>query len=313
MSRVGRSLPDRREFLALGVGALAVAAVPGVLRRERRLIRRRIPVMGTIAEVAVRHENEVWAQRAINAAFEELRRVDRTMTRFRSDSDVGRVNEARGGVVAVSEDTAIVLTSGLVWAGASAGRFDPCMGRFAEAHEQGAAPPARPPRGSLAGALEVDRSGSTTRVRIHDPMAAVDLGGIAKGYAVDLAARALRDQGIFHALVNAGGDLIAMGVDEDGDPWKIGIRSPDHPERVAEVIRVSDRAVATSGTYFRGRHILDPATGGEMSTGMRSLTVEAVTCMDADAGATAVFGLSRSKADGILRAAAGDARVIHSL
>jgi thiamine biosynthesis lipoprotein ApbE len=91
--------PTRRDFLGLGVGALAVASLPRALRRKERVVRRRIPVMGTIAEVAVRHRDEAWAQRGIDAAFDRLRHVDRTMSRFRADSDVGRLNAAgpRGG------------------------------------------------------------------------------------------------------------------------------------------------------------------------------------------------------------------------
>jgi thiamine biosynthesis lipoprotein ApbE len=94
--------PDRREFLALGVGALAVATLPRTLRHGPTLVRRQIPVMGTVAEVAVLHRDEVWAQRGIDAAFAELRRVERDMTRFRGDSDIGRVNASGCGVVPVS-------------------------------------------------------------------------------------------------------------------------------------------------------------------------------------------------------------------
>jgi thiamine biosynthesis lipoprotein len=165
----------------------------------------------------------------------------------------------------------------------------------------------------LAQALELDRTGSVPRVRLHDPGAAVDLGGIAKGYAVDLAARVLRDRGIFHALVNAGGDLVALGTDGEGEPWTVGVRSPDGSGRVVEVLGVTDAAVATSGTYLQGAHLLDPRSAAPVRTSTRSLTVEAATCMDADAAATALFGAPAEERRRILHAAAPGARIAHTL
>lgn len=310
--------PDRRDFLALGVGALAVAALPRAFRRRESLIRRRIPVMGTVAEIAVRHPDDAWAQRSMDLAFAELRRVDAGMSRFRSDSDVGRVNGARGGVVPVSEDTAVVLAAALGWASTSGGLFDPCLGRIMEegAWASGARRAMDSPRdrgaGSRASALEVDRHGSVPRVRLHHPDAAVDLGGIAKGYAVDLAARVLRERGIFHALVNAGGDLVAMGTDAAGEPWRVGVRDPDDGSGIVEVLTVMDAAVATSGTYLQGPHLLDPRTGAPLRTPTRSLTVEAPSCMDADAAATALFGAPPEDRPRMLASAPGS-RIAHTL
>lgn len=321
--------PTRRDFLALGVGALAVATLPRALRRQDRLVRRTIPVMGTVAEIAVRHPDEAWAQRAMDAAFAELRRTDATLSRFRADSEVGRLNGLAGrDAVAVCEDTAEVLGAALAWSAASDGRFDPCLGRLTGLWHPATrtAPPsdaerAAAGRGSRSGALELDRSGSVARAGLHAADAAVDLGGIGKGYGVDLAARALRDHGIFHALVNVGGDLVAMGVDGEEEPWRVGVRSPEHPDELIEVLRVSDRAVATSGDYLqsfqhggrRYHHLLDPATGEPRVTGMRSLTIEAVTCMEADAAATALFGLVGPEAESMLRRGAPGARIAHSV
>lgn len=321
--------PNRRDFLALGVGALAVATLPRALRRPERLVRRQIPVMGTVAEIAVRHPDETWAQRAMDAAFAELRRVDVTMSRFRADSDVGRTNRAAGReAVAVCDDTAEVLASSLTWARVSDGRFDPCLGRVSELWHVGSrgAPPSDAElqlvgRGGHYLELEVERTGSVPRALLHASDAAVDLGGIGKGYGVDLAARALRDAGVFHALVNVGGDLVAMGTDAQGDPWKVGVRSPDHLEDVVEVLHVSDRAVATSGDYLqyfqhggrRYHHLMDPLTGEPRVTAMRSLTIEAATCMDADAAATALFGADAATMDNVLRRGAPGARVAHSV
>jgi thiamine biosynthesis lipoprotein len=321
--------PNRRDFLTLGVGALAVATLPRALRRKDRLVRRTVPLMGTYAEIAVRHRDEAWAQRGIDAALAELRRVDRTMSSFKADSDVGRLNALAGREpAAVSEDCAEVLVAALGWAEASDGRFDPCLGKLVDLWhvETRTAPPTDAEvtaagRGSHFRSLEVDRGGSIPRAVLAERNVAVDLGGIAVGYAVDLATRSLREQGIFNAIVNVGGDLAAMGTDADDEPWSVGVRSPEHVSEMVTTLRVSDRAVTTSGDYFKyfqygGRryhHLLDPVTGEPRRTSMHSLTIEAPTCIDADAGATALYGLDRPTADRILAARAPGARVAHSV
>ncbi len=323
--------PSRREFVALGIGAFVVAVLPPVVGRRRRprLVRRTVPLMGTIAELAVVHRDARYAYAAIDAAIRELRLVDRTMSRFRADSDVGRANRAalRQPVV-VTPETAHVLERALRWAEASSGEFDPCLGKAVTlwdvAHRRTPPPPDRVR--ALAGrelyrALELGVWRRRPVVLFHDPDVALDLGGIAKGYGVDRAMEALRAYGIASGLVNVGGDLYALGRSEDGDPWRVGIRDPDRPERLADTFDVEDCAVATSGDYlqyfrYRGRryhHMLDPRTGEPKRTGMRSVTVVAATCLDADAAATAVFGLPGPQAEPVLRAAAPDARVVRRL
>jgi thiamine biosynthesis lipoprotein len=112
--------PTRREALALGVGAFVVAAVPFARARRRHLVRRTIPVMGTIAEVAVVDRDAARAQQAIDAAFAELRWVEARMSRYSPTSDVGRANSAPAGEgVAVSDATADVLEAALGWADAT--------------------------------------------------------------------------------------------------------------------------------------------------------------------------------------------------
>lgn len=299
-----RGGPDRREFLALGVGALAVAVLPAALRPRPKLVRRSIPVMGTVAEVAIPTRNEAWAQRAIEAAFAELRRVDATMSRFRPESDVARLDAAAGEWTAVSHDTGVVLRQALAWARRSDGAFDPCLGGVTRLWDAAGrtAPPAPEEIGDYAEAglwrtLEVEAGAETARARLSSPLASVDLGGIAKGFAVDAAAAALRDFGVGDGLVNVGGDLVALGADPAGDPWLVGVRDPSDPERLATRLEVADGAVATSGDYLRffqhgGRryhHLLDPSSGSPRRTAIRSLTVRADRCLDADAAATALY------------------------
>jgi thiamine biosynthesis lipoprotein len=314
----------RRAFLALGVGAFVVGALPFAWLRRRRLVRRTLPVMGTLAEIAVVGADERQAQAAIGAAFAELQRVDRLMSHFSPHSDVGRANRgAFREAVPVSADTAFVLAESLAWAETSDGAFDPCLGRAIGLWDVGhrVVPPSVREVRAVAGrglyrALDLDRARS--RVRLHDRDARIDLGGIAKGYGVDRAVHALRACGIEHALVSAGGDLYALGRSADGDRWHVGIRRPDDPSRVGATLRIADAGVATSGDYFqffdhagsRYHHLIDPRRGAPRQSATHSVTVVAETCMQADAAATAVFGMSPVEAQRLLRARAPGARVV---
>jgi thiamine biosynthesis lipoprotein len=156
-------------------------------------------------------------------------------------------------------------------------------------------------------------------VRLGAADARIDLGGIAKGYGVDQAVVALREWGIEDALVNVGGDLYAMGRSEDGNPWRIGIRSPENVHRLVASFELTDAAVATSGDYlqyfeYHGRryhHLLDPATGAPLATGMHSITTQADDCITADAAATACFGRDVAQVHGWLGPAG--TRIVHSV
>jgi len=315
--------PTRRELLLLGVGAFVVAAWPSSGRRS--VIRRSVPVMGTVADFAVVHGDRVRAQEAINAAIAELQQVERCMTRFDPESDVGRANRAAATeATTVSLATAAVIAAALDWADASDGAFDPCLARTIEAwdvtHRSDPPPPAAYER--LAGrrlyrALDVATWRGQPALRFRDPDVGLDLGGIAKGYGVDRAVAALRQHGISHAIVNVGGDLYAIGSAEDGDPWRVGVRSPDQPDRIVATLEVRDRAIATSGTYLqyfesgghRYHHLMNPDTAAPRVCTMKSLTVSADSCMAADAAATALFGGTDADTDRVLAQLALSARI----
>lgn len=326
---VDRRYPSRREFLGLGLGAFVVGSMGiGLGRRRDAVVRRSIPIMGTTAEIAVVHGDERLAQAAIEAAFAEMREVERSMTRFRDDSEVGRANlRAAAGPVTIGAGTAAVLAESLRWATASGGLFDPALLRATALWDVGhrTAPPAASEVRRLAGArlyreVELGWRGGEPVVLFHEPEMGIDLGGIAKGYAVDRAVAALRGRGIRNALVNAGGDLYALGRSPEGDAWEIGVQSPAGGG-IATSLRLENEAVATSGDYQqyfehdgrRYHHLLDPRTGEPHRTTAHSVTIAASSCMTADAAATTVFGCESADAVRILAAAAPDARLAHTI
>jgi len=308
--------PSRRDVISLGVG-LFVVGISGLRQTYRRTLQRRfVPVMGTVAEISVVSGNERLAQGAIDAAIDRLYQVERTMTRFSSTSDVGRTNlGAASGPVHVSAETSTVLHAAVEWAERSEGRFDPCFARAVELWDVSSRT-VPPPSGDtqrfanrrLHRQLQVHRWRGKHVVRFQEADLGIDLGGIAKGRAVDLAVQALRDWGIRDGLVNVGGDLYALGNAADGEPWLVGVRSPVDPEAVIATLPLTDGAIATSGDYEaffehagrRYHHILDPRTGEPVSSGRRTVTVAADNCMDADAAATAAFGLPTERAKSAL-------------
>ena len=310
------SYPTRREVIALGIGAFIVAVVPLAERRRPRPVRRTLPVMGTIAEILVVDARVDRAEAAIDGAFAELTTVDRTMSRFRTDSDIGRANAmAAAAPVVVGAATADVIGHALEWARLSEGAFDPAIGRVVELWDvthRDAPPPDEGVR-RLAGrqlhrAVELGRERGRHAVRFATDDVHLDLGGIAKGHGVDRAVDALRARGIENALVNVGGDLYALGHGASGSPWRVGVRSPTDPDGLVATVEASDSAIATSGDYeqffrYRGmayHHVMDPGTASPRRGAMHSATVRAATCLDADAGATAVFNMATEQASGVL-------------
>jgi thiamine biosynthesis lipoprotein len=143
---------------------------------------------------------------------------------------------------------------------------------------------------------------ATSTVRFTQPGVRIDLGGIAKGYAVDCGIDILRARGFTHALVNAGGDSRVIG-DRFGKPWVIGIRHPDHPDQVITRVPLTDSAFSTSGDYeryfdedgVRYHHIIDPRTGHSASK-VRSATVIAPTATRTDGLSKTAFVLGADEA-----------------
>jgi len=125
-------------------------------------------------------------------------------------------------------------------------------------------------------------------IRHHRPDGQPDPTGLVKGWSVDRAVTMLEDAGVRHCSVNAGGDVVVRGYPEPGRTWRVGIQHPGIRDRLAGVVSGTDFAVATSGTYERGEHILDPRAGAP-PTGLVSMTVIGPELALADAYATAAF------------------------
>jgi thiamine biosynthesis lipoprotein len=170
---------------------------------------------------------------------------------------------------------------------------------------------------SLYHAVETGTRRGAPVLVYHDADASLDLGAVAKGYAVDRAADALRARGITKGVVIAGGDLYAIGTAPDGELWTVGIRDPHDLRATIGSLRVADAAVATSGTYIRFfrhhgvryHHLMDPEIAAPRRTAVESFTIRADRCMHADVATTALYGMAPDRAARILAALSPNARV----
>ena len=173
------------------------------------------------------------------------------------------------------------------------GAFDPAVGHlmaargFDREHRSGRTPRSPVAAGEGVSYRNVHVDDDARTITLDRPLT-LDLGAVAKGLAIDAAARELQPFGDF--AIDAGGDLYLGGRNPDGAPWSVGIRHPRLDGQLIDSLRVSNKAVCTSGDYERGAHILDPRAGG-VSVAAASVTVVAPTAMLADALATAAFVL----------------------
>jgi thiamine biosynthesis lipoprotein len=255
-------------------------------------------IMGTRIVVKLWAEDQAAGEAAIDAVMADMRHVDETMSTFKPTSEVSKVNaQAADGPVPISPELYSLLSTALEYSRITEGAFDITYASVGYMYDFRAH--VRPSEQQILAALPavnyrhllLDPKQHT--VRFTQRGVRIDLGGIAKGWAVDRGIEILKARGFTHALVNAGGDSRVIG-DRMGEPWVIGISDPNHPERFFTRIPLSDTAYSTSGDYeryydengVRYHHIIDPHTGHSASK-VRSATVIAPT-------ATRTDGLSKT-------------------
>jgi len=287
--------------LLIAVGTLLVSACgqnpDGNLRKTTRFM------MGTVVEVIVVGPGDA-ARKITEEVFDELKRVE-DLTSFHKESPLTRLNEAAGtGPVRTDPELLWIISEGLRFAAQSRGAFDPTVGPLTRQWNFSGGEPRLPEESEIAAALKttgwkkVNLDSETGTIILPEPGMALDLGGIAKGYALDRAREVLKRSGAVGALVNAGGDILALGEKEPGKPWRIGVQEPRNPRGMVAVASIKDKIIVTSGDYERffihnGRryhHVLDPKTGYP-TEGLQSATIVASDGVTADATATAVFPL----------------------
>jgi thiamine biosynthesis lipoprotein len=267
--------------------------------RSQQLSRSRI-LMGTVVEISAHGADLGRLEAAVTAAFEEIARIERLMHPTGEGSDVARLTASSQGTE-VAPETAEVIALGLRVAALSGGAFDMGLGRlkglWGIESEAPRVPAPEEVRQALTGTGPDGLRLDGLRVEKATATLAVDLGAIAKGYAIDRAAEVLRKAGIDSAAINAGGDIRLIGG-HSGRPWRIAIQHPRDADRQLATLELADLAVVTSGDYerfferdgVRYHHIFDPRTGYPAGL-CQSVTIVTPSAALADALSTAVFVL----------------------
>jgi thiamine biosynthesis lipoprotein len=261
-----------------------------------------IDLMGTSVSVELWLEDREIGERLVERVLDEYRRVDALMSTYRPDSEISRVNrQGDEERVKIGGELFDLIERSLVLSERSGGAFDisyESVGYFYDFRSR-----RHPTAAQIAAHLEavdyraIRLDAGEQTIRFERPGMRINLGGIAKGYAVERAAALLREKGVRHALLNAGGDTRVLG-DRLGQPWIVGIRHPRAPDEIVTRLPIVDEAVSTSGDYERffeeeGRryhHIINPATG-ESTNEMLSVTVIGPDAVMTDGLSTTVFVL----------------------
>jgi thiamine biosynthesis lipoprotein len=245
--------------------------------------------MGTEASLIL--PDDARCDEAVRLATAAYDAVIADMSPWVPTSDVSRLNTANGTAITVSPRTLFVLEAALAHGDKTGGLFDPT---FAVVGDPSEAPP-DPKKRTLIDYKKVAIDRATGTVRLQDPQMRLSLNGIAKGYAVDLAATALKNAGIRAFLLRLGGDLYAAGR-RGARPWKVAIRDPRALEQTFAELELEDAAFSTSGDYERFRvqdgvrahHIVDPRTG-LAATRSRSATLLTKDAITAEGLTKAIF------------------------
>ncbi|MFC1478868.1 FAD:protein FMN transferase [Candidatus Margulisiibacteriota bacterium] len=269
-------------------------------------------VMGTVAEIIVKGPGDGNAEKAVDAAFAEMARLETMFSFHDRASELNKINDnAFHMPYKVSLELYNVLDRSMQASLVTGGLFDITTGSlsrlygFNKGHEK-----KLPGRDELKKAMRlvnyklVKLDPKHRSVRFLKKGIVLDLGGSVKGYAIDRAVEVLKSMGINSGLVNIGGNMYGFGP----GPWKIGVRHPRNKDEIIEVINLKDSGVATSGDYERFfiknslkvHHIFDPRTGRSATENI-GVTVIAKDAFTADIFSTGIFILDREKAKEVIK------------
>jgi Membrane-associated lipoprotein involved in thiamine biosynthesis len=260
-------------------------------------------LMGNAFEITVVDRDEISANRHIDAAIDEIRRIERLLTTFNDGSQTNLINR-NAGIQPVKVDAEIFdliersiriskITDG--YFDISYGGIDKSFWNFDRDMQQLPDPELIKDHLKLVNYQNIILDPANQTVFLKEQGMRIGFGGIGKGYAAEMAKRLLQQRGVVSGIVNASGDLTTWGNQADGKPWTVGIADPDHSKQPFSYMNITDMAVATSGNYekfvvINGKkysHTINPKTGMPVS-GVKSVTVFCPNAEIADAMATPV-------------------------
>ena len=275
-----------------------------IIETKLSLFKRVLKLMGNRFEISVVADDEVWANKRIDEAIEEIRRIEKLLTTFSDDSQTNLIN-ANAGIQPVQVDKEVfdLIYRSKKISQLTQGAFDITYGSV-DKHlwnfdTNMTSLPDKDTAKKLVRLINynniiLDEKNCT--VFLKEKGMRIGFGGIGKGYAAEMAKHLLKYNGVESGVVNAAGDLTAWGNQPNGKPWTIGIANPDAKHSVFSHLNITDVSVATSGNYekfaiINGKkysHTIDPKTGLPVS-GIKSVTIICTNAEVADAMATPVM------------------------
>lgn len=296
---------SRRQFLRItAVSGITLAAGGGITMAMLRTadlhrIRRTRTQMGTLVTISVVHPNEAKAIESVTDVFVEMERLEGILSRHREETPISRLNKY-GRLLEAPVDAVQVISKALEYSVLTNGAFDISINPLLNLYESSFAGTGMPPlKAQVNEALDVVgyqnilMDGNT--IALKNRGMSITLDGIAKGYIVDRSVEVLRAAGFEHVLVDAGGDMGAVGGGFQQDSWAIAIQDPWHEHGSLGILHLRDRSIATSGDYVRYftedkrlHHIIDPRNGLSPER-VSAVTILASKAVDADALSTAVL------------------------
>jgi FAD:protein FMN transferase len=259
--------------------------------------------MGNRFQLSVVSENKDWANERIDAAIDEISRIERLLTTFSPDSQTNLINQNAGiQPVTVDKEVFDLIQRSLRISSLTQGAFDITYGSIDKSlwnfdTKMTALPDDATARKmvKLIDYQKVILNQNESTVFLQEKGMRIGFGGIGKGYAAEMAKRLMMREGVENGVVNASGDLATWGNQANGRPWTIGIADPNHKNKTFSYLNISDMAIATSGNYEKfvmidGKkysHTINPKTGLPV-TGIKSVSIIAPNAEIADALATPV-------------------------
>ncbi|MEG0751134.1 MAG: FAD:protein FMN transferase [Oscillospiraceae bacterium] len=272
-------------------------------------------VMSTLATIQIEGER---AQDAVDNTDIRLREFENKTSRFIETSDIGRLNAAAGnGEIEICKDTYLILDAAVRYADESNGMFDVTIGALTDIWKIGSDNPRVPSQSEIAAArslvgikgLALDERDGKYFASLERAGQKIDLGGIAKGYSLDLCRGVLEEYGIDHGFVSIGGNVLMFG-DNGGEGFKVGVRYPEEGSSSSLcTLRLSDTVIATTGAYERFfvedgtsyHHVIDPATGCPAVSDILSVSIVCPDGMRGDYLSTRLFLAGREGALELMR------------
>jgi len=266
---------------------------------DKKLYREKRVLMGTFVEVVSPRKE------AIKIAFDEIARIEKLLSKYNPESEVYRLNKT--GTLKVSPETFYIIQRSKEFYHLSDGAFDitiaPLMDLWGFTNGDYNTPSEAKIKNALklVGSDKIILHQSSFVIQFIAPGIKIDLGAIAKGYAIDCAVKKVRTYGIKDFLINAGGQVYCSG-ERFGKPWVVAIKNP-RADELASYLELKDKAISTSGDYeqyfFKNKrryaHIINPKTGYPAENSIASVTVIAEDGLTADALSTSIFILGKEK------------------